>query len=574
MTRSQRHPGRRGREDDSPLSGMDLSELIAEVQERLTSMARMQAQVQNLLDAFLSVSTGLDLPSTLRRIVESACDLVDARYGALGVLRQGGGGLAAFIHVGIDEELAATMGHLPEGKGVLGQLISEPHPLRIPDLGQHPSSVGFPPHHPPMKTFLGVPVLVRGEVFGNLYMTEKRHGRFTAEDEAVLTALAGAAGIAIHNARLYEESEIRRRWLAAVADVRAVLLETPSAADALTLIAERIAGLTEADATWLFMGPHPETGAYTMSAQSGKGLNDLTDERFAPGDSPVLDALDQADGVVTMDLSGMAYESRNPHIDWGPCIAIPLRGTHSDNAVVIAARKVGADPFDPSITPLVKAFADQASVALDMAARQRLARQLDVYEDRDRIARDLHDHVIQRVFAAGLALQAVLPRVDDAQARSRVGFVVRQLDDTVRDIRTTIFDLKTTADADAGGSVRRRLLDIVNETADGILEPTVRMSGAIDTLVTGELAADVEAVVREGVSNAARHSGGGHVTVTLDVADEVVVEIVDDGRGIDPQAARSGLRNLEQRAGGHGGQSAVEVVRDGGTRLRWSAPLR
>jgi signal transduction histidine kinase len=574
MTRSQRHPGRRGREDDSPLSGMDLSELIAEVQERLTSMARMQAQVQNLLDAFLSVSTGLDLPSTLRRIVESACDLVDARYGALGVLRQGGGGLAAFIHVGIDEALAATMGHLPEGKGVLGQLISEPHPLRIPDLGQHPSSVGFPPHHPPMKTFLGVPVLVRGEVFGNLYMTEKRHGQFTAEDEAVLTALAGAAGIAIHNARLYEESEIRRRWLAAVADVRAVLLETPSAADALTLIAERIAGLTEADASWLFMGPHPETGAYTMSAQSGKGLNDLTDERFAPGDSPVLDALDQADGVVTMDLSGMAYESRNPHIDWGPCIAIPLRGTHSDNAVVIAARKVGADPFDPSITPLVKAFADQASVALDMAARQRLARQLDVYEDRDRIARDLHDHVIQRVFAAGLALQAVLPRVDDAQARSRVGFVVRQLDDTVRDIRTTIFDLKTTADADAGGSVRRRLLDIVNETADGILEPTVRMSGAIDTLVTGELAADVEAVVREGVSNAARHSGGGHVTVTLDVADEVVVEIVDDGRGIDPQAARSGLRNLEQRAGGHGGQSAVEVVRDGGTRLRWSAPLR
>jgi signal transduction histidine kinase len=534
----------------------------------------MQAQVQNLLDAFLSVSTGLDLPSTLRRIVESACDLVDARYGALGVLRQGGGGLAAFIHVGIDEALAATMGHLPEGKGVLGQLISEPHPLRIPDLGQHPSSVGFPPHHPPMKTFLGVPVLVRGEVFGNLYMTEKRHGQFTAEDEAVLTALAGAAGIAIHNARLYEESEIRRRWLAAVADVRAVLLETPSAADALTLIAERIAGLTEADASWLFMGPHPETGAYTMSAQSGKGLNDLTDEQFAPGDSPVLDALDQADGVVTMDLSGMAYESRNPHIDWGPCIAIPLRGTHSDNAVVIAARKVGADPFDPSITPLVKAFADQASVALDMAARQRLARQLDVYEDRDRIARDLHDHVIQRVFAAGLALQAVLPRVDDAQARSRVGFVVRQLDDTVRDIRTTIFDLKTTDDADAGGSVRRRLLDIVNETADGILEPTVRMSGAIDTLVTGELAADVEAVVREGVSNAARHSGGGHVTVTLDVADEVVVEIVDDGRGIDPQAARSGLRNLEQRAGGHGGQSAVEVVRDGGTRLRWSAPLR
>jgi signal transduction histidine kinase len=573
MTGSQRHPGTSGREE-SPLSGMRLTELVDEVQQRLTSMARAQARIQHLLDAFLSVSTGLDLPSTLRRIVESACDLVDARYGALGVLRQGGGGLAAFIHVGIDDELAARMGSLPEGKGVLGQLITEPYPLRIPDLSKHPSSVGFPPHHPPMKTFLGVPVLVRGDVFGNLYMTEKRHGQFTAEDEAVLTALAGAAGIAIDNAHLYEESEIRRRWLAAVADVRALLLEAPSAADALALIAERIADLTQADATWLLMGPAPDSGAYTISAQSGEGLHDLIGEEFAPGDSPVLDAVDQAGGVVTLDLSVMAYETRNPHIDWGPCIAIPLRGAHTDSAVIIAARKAGAAPFDESVTPLVTAFADQASAALDVAARQRLARQLDVYEDRDRIARDLHDHVIQRVFAAGLALQAVLPRVSDPQVHGRIQSVVRQLDDTVRDIRTTIFDLQTTDTVDSGGSLRRRLLDIVTETADGILQPTVRMSGAVDSLVTGELAADVEAVVREGMSNAARHSGAGHVTVTLDVADEVVVEILDDGHGIDPRAARSGLRNLEQRARQHGGEVVVEALPEGGTRLRWSARLR
>jgi signal transduction histidine kinase len=573
MTGSQRHPGTSGREE-SPLSGMRLTELVDEVQQRLTSMARAQARIQHLLDAFLSVSTGLDLPSTLRRIVESACDLVDARYGALGVLRQGGGGLAAFIHVGIGDELAARMGSLPEGKGVLGQLITEPYPLRIPDLSKHPSSVGFPPHHPPMKTFLGVPVLVRGDVFGNLYMTEKRHGQFTAEDEAVLTALAGAAGIAIDNAHLYEESEIRRRWLAAVADVRALLLEAPSAADALGLIAERIADLTQADATWLLMGPAPDSGAYTISAQSGEGLHDLIGEEFAPGDSPVLDAVDQAGGVVTLDLSVMAYDTRNPHIDWGPCIAIPLRGAHTDSAVIIAARKAGAAPFDESVTPLVTAFADQASAALDVAARQRLARQLDVYEDRDRIARDLHDHVIQRVFAAGLALQAVLPRVSDPQVHGRIQSVVRQLDDTVRDIRTTIFDLQTTDTVDSGGSLRRRLLDIVTETADGILQPTVRMSGAVDSLVTGELAADVEAVVREGMSNAARHSGAGHVTVTLDVADEVVVEILDDGHGIDPRAARSGLRNLEQRARQHGGEVVVEALPEGGTRLRWSARLR
>jgi signal transduction histidine kinase len=278
--------------------------------------------------------------------------------------------------------------------------------------------------------------------------------------------------------------------------------------------------------------------------------------------------------VVTLDLSGMAYESPNPHVDWGPCIGIALRGTHAADAVVIAARKAGAAPFDEAIAPLVTAFADQAVVSLDMAARQRLARQVDVYEDRDRIARDLHDHVIQRVFAAGLALQAVLPRVSDPQARSRVEFVVGQLDDTVRDIRTTIFDLHSPVTTADGGSLRRRLLDVVTSTADGVLDPTVRMSGAVDSLVTGELAADVEAVVREGVSNAVRHSGGTHVTITLDVGDDVVVEIVDDGAGIDPRSAWSGLRNLAERACLRGGDAGIEPLPDGGSRLRWYAPVK
>ena len=561
-----------GSRDGSPLSGMRLTEIIDEVQDRLSSVARAQARVQNLLDAFLSVSVGLDLPSTLRRIVESACDLVDAQYGALGVLRPGGDGLAAFIHVGVDEETAARMGHLPEGKGVLGQLISEPYPLRIRDLRKHPSSVGFPPNHPAMKSFLGVPVLVRGEVFGNLYMTEKRHGEFTAEDEAVLTALAGAAGIAIDNAHLYEVSEVRRRWLAAIADVRAALLDAPSAGAALVLIAERLTELTEAEVTWLLLGPEADTGAYTIAAQSRRGPRDLTGERTSASANPVLAAVEAAGRVVTLDLSTVEFENRGPVGEWGPCIAIPLRGTHAQNAVVIACRRAGAEPFDDSVLPLVTAFADQATASLDMAARQLLSHQLDVYADRDRIARDLHDHVIQRVFASGLALQAVLPRIPDAQVRERISFVVAQLDETVRDIRTTIFDLHTTDDGDSGDSLRRRLLDIVTATA-GDLQPTVRMSGAVDSLVTGALAADVEAVAREAVSNAARHSGGAHVTVTLDVSDTVVLEVGDDGRGIDLDAARSGLRNLQRRAEQRGGALSVEPLAEGGTRLRWSAPL-
>jgi signal transduction histidine kinase len=556
------------------LSGMRLTELLNEVQERLADLGRSQERVQHLLDAFLSVSQGLDLDATLRRIVESAVALVDARYGALGVLREGGG-LAAFVHVGIDQELADRMGPLPEGKGVLGQLITEPYPLRIANLGEHPSSVGFPAHHPRMRSFLGVPVLVRGQVFGNLYLTEKTHGTFTAEDEAVLTALAGAAGIAIDNARLYAESERRQRWLTAVSDVRAVLLDTTrpdAAAEALQLMTDRLTELTGAEGSWLMVGPDPDTRRYLVTAQTGKGLRDITGLRLSPADNPLLEAVEVADGLVTMDLTGLGYHTPNGILEWGPCLGIPLRGAAAGDAVLLAARSAGSPGFDDSVGPLVAGFADQAARALDMAAQQRLDRQVDVYEDRDRIARDLHDHVIQRVFASGLALQAVLGRMTDPEVRRRVQGVIGQLDETVRDIRTTIFDLHS-AGSSGDGSLRRRLLDVVVATAGEALVPTVRMSGAVDSLIGGALATDVEAVVREAVSNAARHSGGRHVTVTLDVTDRVVVEVVDDGRGLPATAARSGLRNLEERATRRGGQATAEALPDGGTRVCWWAPL-
>jgi signal transduction histidine kinase len=416
-------------------------------------------------------------------------------------------------------------------------------------------------------------VLVRGEAFGNLYMTEKAYGEFTAEDEAILTALAGAAGIAIDNARLYEEGELRRRWLTAVSDVRAALLDATSPDDALTLIADRLSALTQADATWLVQGPEPRDGSYLVRAQSGSGLADLVGTRLTTADSPVLEAVAAAGSVVGLDLSVLPYSGPSG-IAWGPTMGIPLRGAHAESTVVIVARRAGRPAFDESIAPLVSTFADQATVALDKAAQQRVARQLDVYEDRDRIARDLHDLIIQRVFAAGLALQAVLPRIGESEARTRVQGVVRQLDDTVRDIRTTIFNLQTSNMDEHPDSLRRRILDIVDESSGDDLKPTVRMSGAVDSLLTGDLASDVEAVVREAVTNVARHSGATHVTTTLDVTDDVVVEVVDDGHGLHERAARSGLRNLEQRARQRGGDLSVKALADGGTRLRWSAPTR
>jgi signal transduction histidine kinase len=237
-------------------------------------------------------------------------------------------------------------------------------------------------------------------------------------------------------------------------------------------------------------------------------------------------------------------------------------------------RRAGSSPFDGPLATLISSFADETALALDLAARQQVARRLDVFEDRDRIARDLHDHVIQRVFAAGLSLQSVMPQIVDPEVADRVRSAVGQLDETVRDIRTTIFDLHTAASPRDGSSLRRRLLDVVTEAAGTDLRPTVRMSGAVDSLVTGGLTADVEAVVREGVSNAVRHARASTVTVTLDVAEDLVVDVVDDGAGIDPGAPRSGLRNLEERARRQGGGLSITGLPGGGTRLRWHVPLR
>jgi signal transduction histidine kinase len=519
-----------------------LTEPVDERHDRGASAARGQDRMEGLLDAFLDVSTGLDLDVTLRHIVEAAVALIDAQYGTLGLL-DAYGVMEGFVHVGPDPRPAPE--HQP-----LGSMDRE------------------------TVSFLSVPVISRGEALGHLYLTAKRTSLFSAEDDTVLTALAGAAGIAIANARLYEAAEISRTWLAAVTDVRTALLQGRPPQDVLDLVVDRVAVLTGAAATLLVHGPQGDDGAYLLRAHTGAAPQDLPGVHLGERAGPVLQAVADAGHVVLLDMAAAASSGGGEEVRWGPCIAVPLRSAAGGGSVVIALRRVGAPPFDRSLAALISAFADQTALALDLAARQEVIRRADVVEDRDRIARDLHDHVIQRVFAAGLSLQSALPRIDDGEAARRVRSAVEQLDETVRDIRTTIFDLHTSDSARDGDSLRRRLLDIVTETAGADLRPTVRMSGAIDNLVTGDLAADVQAVVREGVSNAVRHAHAGAVTVTLDVADDVVVEVVDNGTGIDPAAPRSGLRNLEERARRRGGGVTAVCLDDGGTRLRWHAPLR
>ncbi len=555
--------------DSNPLAATDLTELVAEVQDRLSTVVRTQERVEALLDAYLSVHAGLDLDRTLHRVVEVAVDLVGARYGALGVLSPRGG-LSRFVHVGIDEAQATLMGALPSGRGVLGQLITDPVPLRTTSLSTHPSSVGFPPHHPPMNSFLGVPVVVRGEVYGNLYLTEKRDGDFTAADEALVGALAGAVGIAVENAHRFAAEQERQRWLTAVADVRESLLGGREPEEVLHLITDQVCELTGSDAVFL-LGPLADGRRWLSQAQSGDGVADITGVPLTAETSPAVAALESSRTTAhALDLTMLEWEGPNSDVDWGPVLVAPLSTGPDAETVLVAARHRGAEPFDPALAEHVRAFADQAALALDVAARQQVARQLELYSDRDRIARDLHDVVIQRLFAAGLSLQSLLSKVPDPAERERLAGVVDQLDGTAHDIRTTIFDLHS-AGGDDRTSLRRRLLDVLAE-GSGTLRATLRTSGPVDTRITGALATDVLAVVREGVSNAARHSAGTAVEVTVDVVDGVVVEIVDDGVGPQLKGAWSGLRNLQDRAAAHGGQLAVTARGRGGTRLRWRIP--
>ncbi len=556
------------------LAGLRLDELLHGVQERLAEIVQIRDQMQGLLDAVLAVASGLELDATLRRIVQSAVDLVDARYGALGVLAPDGG-ISRFIYVGLDEQTRARMGPLPEGKGLLGQLILDPRPLRLADLSAHEASVGFPPNHPPMSSFVGVPVRVRDSVFGNLYLTEKNGGgEFTADDEVVLEALAAAAGIAVQNADLFEQTRLRQSWLEASAEIRAELLSGATDEDALRLVALRALELTGSDATFIVLGPDRTDGTFTIRAQQGADQPDMVGRRL-DGRHPLLhEVVNGRATVLTSYTAGLLDRPDSALLGYGPTVAVPLQSQERVIGVLLALRAQEATPFRSAEVPLLTSFAEQATLALEMGEKNRAQRQLDVFTDRDRIARDLHDHVIQRLFATGLQLESTLRRTPDPAVQRRIKQAVEDLDETVRQIRTSIFDLHTTGEGAEGG-LRRRLLDTAASATEGCgISPSVRIAGAVDTLVPPEVGAHAVAVVREAISNATRHAGATAVTLTVEASDhELLIEVVDDGVGIPPGAARSGLRNLEDRALACAGELGVHREAPGGTRLSWRVPL-
>ncbi|MEU3274964.1 GAF domain-containing protein [Saccharomonospora sp. NPDC006951] len=557
------------------LAGLRLDELLHEVQERLAQIVRTRDRLQGLLDAVLAVATGLELDSTLQRIVQAATELVDAKYGALGVLSEEGG-LSEFVYVGIDERARSQMGHLPEGRGLLGVLIEDPRPVRVADLSRHPASVGFPRNHPPMHSFLGVPVRVRDRVFGNLYLTEKRDGaEFTPDDEVVLQALAAAAGVAVDNARLFEQSRMRERWLGAVAEINGELLGGASVDATLRLIVRRVCELAGAgDALLLAEDEGTELiSVGVVAGERGSSLLGITVD--TAGESEIAEAMRAGEPRLLADLAAvLPDEPKVGSSGFGPAVAVPLSSSSGAGGVLIVARAKGEAGFGSEQLPMLSSLADQAAVALEFAEKQRNQRLLDVLADRDRIAQDLHDHVIQRLFATGMSLQGTLRRITDQPARDRVQHSVEQLDRTVREIRTSIFDLHT-AGTDRPASLRRRLLDVITDvSADATVSPSMRVSGAVDTFVPPTLAEHAEAVLREGLSNALRHSGADEIVVTVDASPrELTIEVADNGVGITEGGHRSGLDNLRRRAQQCGGTASVLSGETGGTVMRWRVPL-
>ena len=551
-----------------------LDGLLGDLQSRLAEIVRTRDRLQGLLDAVVAVGAGLELEGTLNRIVHTAVELVDARYGALGVLSQDKQErLSEFVTIGVDDDTKTSMGHLPEGRGLLGVLIENPHPIRVADLTEHPSSVGFPANHPPMRSFLGAPIRVRGEIFGNLYLTEKRGaGAFTADDEVVLQGLAAAAGVAVENARLFEESRMRERWLEASGEVNAALLGGASSQDALALITRRTLELSRSDCALILLADPPDH--VLVRAGAGESGERLVGVRVRADESMVEDVFRGASPRLIQDLAEVMPEGWSvAGGEFGPAVVVPLGAGNVLGGVLLAMRDKGATQYRADQMPLLASFAGQAAMAMELAEKHRAQRQLDVLADRDRIAGDLHDHVIQRLFATGMSLQGTVRRITDPDVRRRVSRAVEQLDETVREIRTSIFDLHTTG-IDSSTSLRRRMLDIVDELSGGAeVTPSVRISGAVDTLVPDQLAAHATAVLREALSNAVRHSRAGTIVVTVEAGVDLVIDVVDDGVGFPPGVARSGLLGIERRAGRCGGALNVTPGPEGGTRLTWRVPL-
>jgi signal transduction histidine kinase len=566
------------------LPNLQLDELLAELQSRLQAVLATRDRMRGLLEAVVAIGSGLDLEPTLRRIVEAAVGLVDATYGALGVIGEGDGGrrLAEFIPVGVSRDEIARIHHWPEGRGLLGLLIDAPRPLRLADISAHPASSGFPDGHPPMHGFLGVPVRVRDEVFGNLYLADKRGGgEFTEDDEAVLVALGAAAGVAVENARLYGAARRQQRWIQASAEVTTRLLSGSEPGEVLAGITRQARELSGADLAVLALPD--ETGrGLTVTYAEGDGADAARGLVLSAGQSLSGQVLATGEPVTSADFAAderAARAARGAMSQIGPAVVFPLGAPGNVRGVLTVGRRHGAPPFPQAQADVVASFAAQAGIALELAASRAEAERLSLYEDRDRIARDLHDLVIQRLYATGMSLEGTMPMITRPEVASRITHAVDAMDETIKEIRSTIFALQA-RDTPARLDLRGEILALVDDMTDMLgFAPSLRLGADLGAGISPEVAEQALAALREALSNAVRHANASRVDVTVDAGSDgmLTVQVTDDGAGIPEGGRRSGLRNLAARAEKLGGELTLGIADPGapapGTRLQWRVPL-
>ena len=552
-----------------------LDDLLAELLRRTREVVGVRDGLWRLIEAIVSVASAeLSLASVLDRIVEVARDMVAAEYVALGVIGDDGG-LREFVHIGMDAEVAARIGHLPEGHGILGLLIHEPQVLRLDDLSSHPSSAGFPEHHPPMGTFLGVPITARGTIYGNLYLTNRRGGHgFTDDDVELITTLGAVAGVAIDNARVHEDALRRQRWLEATRDLTGELLGGQAHAQVAALVTTRVRELAGA-ATGTLVRP-AGNGELVVAVADGLHADRLRKQRFSSDGSLSGSVLETGQAVALDEVS--ADEALDQPLVaagcFGPAMFLPLVARGRRLGTLAVAREKGEPPFGDEDVQLAEGFAAQAALALDYGDAQAERRRVAVYDERERIGHDLHDLVIQRLFATGLALESVSGRVTDEVVGVRVREAVDQIDDAIRDLRSSIFGLHARREGMA--SLTRQIEQILT-TAESLLgfAPECSIDPEIDAVVSDELAPDLLAVLRETLTNVSRHAEASHAQVRLRVDDGAIcLEVIDDGRGIAPTGRRSGITNMRARAERLSGTMDIGQTREGGTYVTWTVPAR
>lgn len=549
---------------------LELDQLLEQLVERAQDVLRTQGRLQGLVRALHSIASDLDLPSLLQRIVDEARDLIGARYAALGVVGADRT-LVQFVHSGMDAETVQRIGPLPGGRGILGELITDPQPLRLSHLSGHPGSSGFPPHHPPMDSFLGVPVRIGGQVFGNLYLTEKLHAQeFTAEDEELAQSLAAAAAAAINNARMFEDISQREQWLHASRSITNLLLSSVDRDDALLQVARSVRALAGADFAAVVV---PDEGnELVVAAADGAGSADVLGTHV-PWHASATGRAIELRAPVVLDALHDQEELDGPlkELGLGPLAVVPLSSGDGVLGALAVGNRRGGRAFTAQDVELVDDFASQAALVLTVAATQAATKEAEMAEERAKIARDLHDHAIQGIFSVGLTLNGLATRSSGAEAAKLMELVDR-LDDAIKAIRNSIFTLQLRETASPG--LRAQLATVVMSNSSPLgFTPRFHTEGPVDTIVPPHVGEDMVAVLREALSNVARHAGATRVEVVVSAGRAATVEVRDNGRGIGTPERASGLANMRARAGVHGGTCHIGDGPQGGTVVSWSVPL-